>query len=232
MHLKKTSVWCLISSGNFYSLSKRMTPLHRRLPQGKNTSKGLLRIYFIIIFHCVCVCMCSQSESLFFLLATGVRSSSWSTCRCETFPATGRGSSPSTAAFSPTSPQGRTATAKLCTDRAGRSYEQGNRLVQGSWWEHSLWNMNVIKAQAPKTVLSAQEVHLKCTKHNDSHSVLFLLPHSSPRNTSAAFTTGMVVNRIISQLLLAERWKEPKHPSLSKKLSSASYSNTISSCAD
>lgn len=78
----------------------------------------------------------------------------------------------------------------------------GNRLVQGSWWEQTLWNMNVIKAQATKTVsspaavLSVQQVHLKCAKRNDSHSVLFLFPHSSPRNTSAAFTIGTTVNRI------------------------------------
>lgn len=140
--------------------------------------------------------MHSQSECLFLLLTTGVRSSSWTTCRCEMFPATGRGSSPSTAAFSPTSPKGRTATTKLCTDRARRSYEQGIGWSRAADETKHSGNMNVIKAQATKQFPHPQlfclykEVHLKCAKHNNSHSVLFLFPHSSPRNTSAAFTAG------------------------------------------
>lgn len=65
-------------------------------------------------------------------------------------------------------------------------------------------NMNVIKAQATKRFPHPQlfclykEVHLKCAKQINSHSVLFLFRHSSPRNTSAAFT-GVCTDRHDSQ---------------------------------
>lgn len=132
--------------------------------------------------------MHSQSECLFLLLTTGVRSSSWTTCRCEMFPAIGRGSSPSTAAFSPTSPKGRTATTKLCTDRARRSYEQGISWSGAADETKHSGNMNVIKAQATKQFPHPQlfclykEVHLKCARHNNSHSVIFIYSFLSKKH--------------------------------------------------
>lgn len=143
---------CSASSGNYYSLWKRMMPSLRKSPRGNGS-------YFMTGFECVC------AVRLTLLLPTGVRNSSSTTCGCKIFPATGRDSSPSSANFSPTNPRGRTTTTWLSTDPARRSYKrerQGGK--QGSCSEGKLYIMNVITApqhtMCSPAASSFQELHV------------------------------------------------------------------------